>query len=147
MDDLYEASNDVLPIGKTAFKALLTLGGFYSNGNVAGFRRARRYSFLTAYSGCLGLGLTLRRGPQFFKWFAYASAPLNAFVTYMALSSGSWYDDLLDPTDPATDTIDEYDTYYAKAKNILLFGSLATFLVDAYTIAMPLLSPPPSSPE
>lgn len=133
-------------MSKTAYKLLLTLGGYYNHPNIAGFRKARTYSFLTAYSGCLGLGLTLRRGSQFFKWFAYASAPLNAFVSYLALSSGGWYDTLLDSTDPAADTIDEYDPYYAKAKNILLFGSLTTLLVDAYAIAMPLLAGPPPTP-
>ena len=54
---------------------------------------------------------------------------------------------MLDPTDPTADTIDEFDTYYAKAKNILLFGSLSTLLVDAYAIVMPLLAGPPPTPD
>jgi hypothetical protein len=120
---------------------------FYADPVTKGWSLARLEGFITAGLGVAGTAATLAGFADFFPYFTYVSALGAGGVLLQALLSRGWYDARLPSTNPvAYDTVEEIDVNYTKAKNTILFGSLLALAIDAYVIAMPLLSGPPAFP-
>lgn len=99
----------------------------------------------TSFIGLAGTALAFVK-PDLFTFATYASVLGGAGVLVQSFLARGWYDDYIDPTDPTQDTVEELDDSFADSKNYLLFGGLVALAIDAYVIAMPLLSGQPEAP-
>jgi hypothetical protein len=118
---------------------------FYKNPNVIGFSRSRLAGFISAALSIAGTAVTVRSPSNFFQ-FVFGTTFFSVYVLAQAFLAKGWYDGFIDPTDPATDTVEEVDPFFVDSRNYLFSGGLVAFAADIFILTKFFLLKPPDAP-
>jgi hypothetical protein len=120
---------------------------FYDQPHVKGFSRSRLAGYISAGLSLAGTAATFLAPSKIVQYTAFGTTLTSTFVLVQSFLASGWYDALIDPTDTDTDTLEEVDPFFAKARNYLLVGGLAGFATDALVLAKLFLLKPAEAPE
>lgn len=111
-----------------------------------GWSRSRLAGYVSAGLSVAGTAVTFLAPSNIFTFVTFGTTLTSAFALAQSLLAPGWYDDSIDSTDPDYDTVQEVDPFFSKARNYLLFGSLAAFATDALVLAKLFVLKPADAP-